>query len=129
MRPADDVHALRQVLQVELALGVELSPERRAAIVRTLLAKRYRRVELERAALALSADVELDRKLRFGGAFSAADFSRLIDGDPEAKGRHVRLMTYAEANADAQRRRIGLDAYRPVTIEGHAVPMWTPAWT
>lgn len=123
---ADDAFVLRQIVQVELALGVELSPERRAAVARTLLAKRYRRIDLEAAALALSADVELDRKLRFGGAFSAADFARMIDGDPEdAKAKAGKLMTYAEANADALRRRLGIELYRPVRVEGQPNPLWT----
>ena len=122
--PADGAHALRAIAQVSLALGVELSPERQAAVAKALIGRRYSRLDLDRAALALSADVELDAKLRYGGAFSAADFARVIDGDGG-----VKLMTYAQMKADALRRRIGIDAYRAVQVDGQDKPMWTPDWT
>ena len=109
---------------MSLALGVELSPERQAAVAKALIGRRYSRLDLDRAALALSADVELDAKLRYGGAFSAADFARVIDGDGG-----VKLMTYAQMKADALRRRIGIDAYRAVQVDGQDKPMWTPDWT
>ena len=125
--PADDVHVLRALAQVSLALGVELSAERRAAVAKALLARGYSRVDLDRAALALSADARLDDKLRYGGALSAADFARAIEGEGSEPG--VRLMTREQALADSLRRRIGIENYRPVPVEGRTKPMWTPNWT
>lgn len=124
--PTDAEFAALQVLQVELALGAELSPERRAAVAQALAAKCYSRIDLERAALTLSADVELDRKLRYGKQLSAADFARVIDGDPEDKdARRRRLMTAEERNVEAARLRLSVADYAPVFVEGQAVPMWT----
>lgn len=110
------------MLHVELALGVEIGEERRVAIVRVLLKRGYTRVDLEHAADELSADPKLDDKLRYGGALTAADFRRVIEGGDDAPSR--RLMTYAEANADAMRLRIGLEHYEHVFVEGEDKPRW-----
>lgn len=130
VEPTDETFAMQQVIQVELALDAVLPAERRAAIARTLAAKGYTRVDLERAALTLSADVELSRALRFAkgdrNPLSAADFARVIEGDPEDKdARRQRLMTADERNAEARRLRLSVADYLPVFVDGQDVPMWT----
>lgn len=133
LAPADEAFAVRQVLQVELAHDAELAPERRAAVVRTLVARGYTRLALERAALALSADVELARALRFakGGRhpLSAADFRRVIEGDPEARGAGGLgdgALSHAAMLAEAQREGLYpvTEHYRPVAVEGEEKPRW-----
>ncbi|MEM6783584.1 MAG: hypothetical protein AAF624_07605 [Bacteroidota bacterium] len=122
VEPSDAKHALQQVLAVELALGVALADERRLAVVRALAERGYTRADLEQAATELAADPSLDAKLRYGGALTAADFRRVIEGDTQTTGR--RLLTYDEAVADALRLRIGLEHYMPVFIAGEPKPRW-----
>ena len=129
VKPADDVFVLQCILRVELAQGVELADDRRAEVARVLMARGYARVDLDRAAVELASDVALSSKLRYGGAFGAPDFRRVIEGDPEDReARPAKLMSYAEAEADARRRRVGLEDYRAVFVEGQDKPMWTPKW-
>lgn len=107
---------------MELALGVALADERRLAVVRTLVARGYTRADLEYATSELAADPSLDAKLRYGGALTAADFRRVIEGDAQTTGR--RLLSYDEAVADALRLRIGLEHYAPVFVAGEPKPRW-----
>lgn len=121
---------MKQVVQVELSLDAVLPDERRVAIARTLASRGYSRIDLERAALALSADVELSRAIRYAkgdrNPLSAADFSRVIDGDPESpEARSQRVMTYNEAMREAGRCRLDMSAFAPVFVDGEEKPRWT----
>lgn len=83
---------------VELSMGLELSDERRTAIVIAVQSQEYTRAQVMLAARDLCSDTELDEKLRYGGAFTAADFKRVIESD-ESNANLGKLYGYWEARA------------------------------
>jgi len=84
--------------QVKLSLGVEISPEREAAFLVTLLPKGYTAGEVKIAASALCTCPVLDDKLRYGGTLTPADFRRMIEPD-EAAAKAGKLYAWHEAMA------------------------------
>lgn len=79
-------------------MGLELGDDRRAALVIALESQGYSRAQVMLAARDLCSDTDLDDKLRYGGALTAADFKRIIEDD-ESNAAVGKAYSYYEARA------------------------------
>lgn len=127
---ADDELVMQAINQVVLSMGLDVSPERKAAIALAVTGAGYTAAQVKLAAQALCLDVDLDAKLRYGYTLTAADFRRVIEGEAGEVAK-ARLYTYREACAFHGRQGEGaVWPFEPVEVERRdgdgpsPKPMW-----